>query len=157
MMLAARVDEYGKAGWIAATILGFVLWWPVGLAMLVFAGCSGRLRRGWSGELPGQWHNMGGGCDWAPWGSQRRRDRWERRQARWGGGGGGGPSGNQAFDDYRAETLRRLEDEQREFVDYLERLRRAKDKAEFDQFMADRRGGRPAGGQPNAYPPGESV
>ncbi len=39
----------------------------------------------------------------------------------------------------RAETLRRLEEEQREFVDYLERLRQAKDKAEFDQFMADRR------------------
>ena len=31
------------------------------------------------------------------------------------------------------------EDEQKEFIDYLERLRRAKDKTEFDQFMADRR------------------
>jgi hypothetical protein len=35
--------------------------------------------------------------------------------------------------------LRRLEDEQREFREFLERLRMAKDKAEFDQFMADRR------------------
>ena len=50
MMLAAKVDEFGKAGWIAATILGFVLWWPIGLALLVFMGCSGRLRRGWHGE-----------------------------------------------------------------------------------------------------------
>ena len=48
-------------------------------------------------------------------------------------------SGNRAFDEYRTETLRRLEDEQREFRDFLERLRQAKDKAEFDQFMADRR------------------
>ena len=48
-------------------------------------------------------------------------------------------SGNHAFDDYRSETLRRLEDEQREFKDFLERLRFAKDRAEFDQFMADRR------------------
>jgi hypothetical protein len=51
-----------------------------------------------------------------------------------------GPSGNRAFDEYRAETLRRLEDEQREFIEFLDRLRHAKDKAEFDQFMADRRG-----------------
>ena len=52
----------------------------------------------------------------------------------------GRPSGNKAFDDYRTETLRRLEEEQREFQDFLERLRQAKDKAEFDQFMAERRG-----------------
>ena len=48
-------------------------------------------------------------------------------------------SGNRAFDEYRIETLRRLEDEQREFRDFLDRLRMAKDKAEFDQFMAERR------------------
>ena len=48
-------------------------------------------------------------------------------------------SGNHAFDEYRTETLRRLEEEQREFRDFLDRLRFAKDKAEFDQFMAERR------------------
>ena len=48
-------------------------------------------------------------------------------------------SGNRAFDDYRTETLRRLEDEQREFREFLERLRQAKDKSEFDQFMSERR------------------
>ena len=48
-------------------------------------------------------------------------------------------SGNRAFDEYRADTLKRLEDEQREFRDFLARLRQAKDKAEFDQFMAERR------------------
>jgi hypothetical protein len=48
-------------------------------------------------------------------------------------------SGNRAFDDYRAETLRRLEDEQREFREFLQRLRAARDKTEFDQFMAERR------------------
>jgi len=51
-----------------------------------------------------------------------------------------GGSGNAAFDEYRAETIKRLEDEQKEFVEYLEKLRQAKDKSEFDQFMADRRG-----------------
>jgi hypothetical protein len=55
-------------------------------------------------------------------------------------------SGNTAFDDYRAEALKRLEEEQKEFSSFLDRLRRAKDKAEFDQFMAERR----------STPPGES-
>ena len=48
-------------------------------------------------------------------------------------------SGNRAFDEYRTETLQRLEEEQREFHDFLARLRMAKDKSEFDQFMAERR------------------
>jgi hypothetical protein len=50
------------------------------------------------------------------------------------------------------ETLRRLEEEQKEFRDFLERLRHAKDKAEFDQFMADRRS-RPQGSAPSEPPP----
>ena len=47
-------------------------------------------------------------------------------------------SGNTAFDAYKAETLRRLQDEQDAFETFLQRLRDAKDKAEFDQFMEDR-------------------
>lgn len=47
-------------------------------------------------------------------------------------------SGNSAFDAYKHETLRRLEEEQDKFEDFLKRLRDAKDKAEFDQFMDDR-------------------
>jgi hypothetical protein len=44
-----------------------------------------------------------------------------------------------AFDEYRADTLRRLENEQQEFQDFVDRLRAARDKAEFDQFMNERR------------------
>jgi hypothetical protein len=47
-------------------------------------------------------------------------------------------TGNSAFDEYREETLRRLEEEQTAFHSFMERLRKAKDKAEFDQFMAER-------------------
>lgn len=47
-------------------------------------------------------------------------------------------SGNTVFDAYRAETLRRLEEEQNAFESFLQRLRDAKDKQEFDAFMADR-------------------
>jgi hypothetical protein len=72
---------------------------------------------------------------------QRKMD-WMRSKmagAGFGPAGFGSSSGNRAFDDYRAETLRRLEEEQKEFRDFLERLRFAKDKTEFDQFMAERR------------------
>ena len=62
-------------------------------------------------------------------------------------------SGNRAFDDYRAETLRRLEDEQREFKEFLERLRFAKDRSEFDQFMAERRNRPPSGRSAAPQPP----
>jgi len=55
--------------------------------------------------------------------------------------------GNRVFDEYRTETLRRLEEEQREFKAFLDRLRHAKDKAEFDQFMAER------GHRPQTPPP----
>ena len=48
-------------------------------------------------------------------------------------------TGNTAFDEYREDTLRRLEDEQSAFEGFLGRLRAAKDKAEFDQFMTERR------------------
>jgi len=50
----------------------------------------------------------------------------------------GKSSGNSAFDAYKSETLRRLEEEQDNFEAFLKRLREAKDKAEFDQFMDDR-------------------
>ena len=86
---------------------------------------------------------------------ERVRNRMERHfgpSANWfGGAGGGASSGNRAFDDYRAETLKRLEEEQHEFKDFLTRLRDAKDRAEFDQFMAARRQ-RPV--EPNEPPQG---
>ena len=83
---------------------------------------------------------------------QDKMDRVRDKMDRFGGGGGGwwGPpsSGNHAFDEYRAETVRRLEDEQREFREFLERLRFARDRAEFDQFMAERRNRPTPEGQP---------
>ena len=48
-------------------------------------------------------------------------------------------SGNAAFDQYRDETLRRLEEEQQAFGDFMERLKRARDQVEFERFMAERR------------------
>jgi Protein of unknown function (DUF2852) len=77
----------------------------------------------------------------------RLQDKMEQvrdKMDRMGGGGGNWwgrspSSGNRAFDEYKADTLRRLEDEQREFREFLQRLRFARDRAEFDQFMSERR------------------
>jgi len=134
MVLAEKIDDVGKCGWIVATVAGFWLFWPVGLAIILFLAWSGRMRA-WRMERRGRWYNTPPGAQqtqggFGPWGGGCG---WRSRA------GYAPPSGNAAFDEYRAETLRRLEEEQREFVEYLERLRRAKDKAEFDQFMADRR------------------
>jgi Protein of unknown function (DUF2852) len=133
---------------IILTVLGFLWWWPIGLVLLgLFLG---RGKFGWrcplsyAGDAP--MFNGGHG-----------RDRWERKMTRLqdkmemvrakadefrGGRDWFGPatSGNRAFDDYRSETLKRLEEEQREFKDFLARLRFARDRSEFDQFMAARRG-----------------
>jgi hypothetical protein len=120
---------------IAFTVLGFIFWWPVGLAMLFYMigsgrmGCFGRRRRAremyqaqkWQGEETSPWES------WKSWASSPGSSR------------PAASSGNHAFDEYRSETLRRLEEEQKEFGSFLERLRFAKDKAEFDQFMAERR------------------
>jgi hypothetical protein len=126
MELVAKLDEYGKAAWIALMVLGFIVFWPVGLAILAFLIWSGRMGC-WKHGGPGRWYRNG--TDQAKSGPQS----W------FGGGRRQASSGNSAFDEYREETLRRLEQEQEEFRDFLERLRHAKDKAEFDQFMADRR------------------
>jgi len=127
MELAARLDDYGKPAWIAVMVLGFVLFWPVGLAILAYMIWSGRMACRKHGG-PGRWHHEGVS------GGRAKASRWcgAGRRAR-------SSSGNLAFDEYREETLRRLEDEQEEFESFLERLRQAKDKAEFDQFMAERR------------------
>lgn len=130
MPITAKLDELGKPAWIALMIAGFIIWWPVGLATLAFLIWSGRMGCGY------------GASHW-----QSKMDRMQRKMDWMRGHMGGGSSGNRAFDEYRAETLKRLEDEQREFRDFLDRLRMAKDKSEFDQFMTERRN-RPSPDQP---------
>src|SRR5262249_57982456 len=97
-------------------LLGLILFWPVGLGVLAYLIWSGRMgswKRDFEGmsKARGRWYGMCGSG-------------WRRSET----------TGNHAFDEYRAETLRRLEEEEREFKEFLDRLRQAKDKAEFDQF-----------------------
>ncbi len=135
MHLAARVDDFGKPAWIALMILGFVVFWPIGLAILGYMIWSRRMGC-WQGR--GRWYRAERDEERQAYRDMKRawKEQW---RARWHGEHHVSTSGNSAFDEYRNETLQRLEDEQREFKDFLERLRHAKDKAEFDQFMTDRR------------------
>ncbi len=104
------LDERGKGAWIAATILAFVAVWPLGLALLAYLIWSKRM-----------------------FSCRHRHDHRNMRH-----NGFSAQTGNSAFDAYREETLKRLEDEHSEFLDFLKKLREAKDKAEFDQFMKGR-------------------
>ena len=150
MPITAKLDEFGKPAWIALTVLGFMAWWPIGLATLAFTIGSGRMGCGYRGQDRWQ-HKM-----------ERMQSKMDWMRAKMSGGNPAGSpwssapsSGNRAFDDYRSETLRRLEDEQREFKDFLERLRFAKDKTEFDAFMNERRG-RPDNEAPQSSPPAQN-
>jgi hypothetical protein len=133
MPITARIDEFGKAAWIGLIVLGFWAFWPLGLAILAFTIWSGRMGCGFHGGYDRWQHKMER--------MQRKMDWMRSRMSGEPGPAWCGPrsSGNRAFDEYRMETLRRLEEEQREFRDFLDRLRAAKDKAEFDQFIAERR------------------
>jgi hypothetical protein len=139
MVLVDKLDELGKPAWIGLAILGFIAWWPIGLAVLAFSIGSGRM---------GCSYHRNGGRWQSRWQSkmERMQEKMDRVRAKMDGSRSGGDwwgappsSGNRAFDDYRSETLHRLEEEQREFKEFLERLRFAKDRAEFDQFMSERR------------------
>ena len=116
-------------GWIVLTVVGFLLWWPIGLALLFFTlgsrkmGCWGYQDR-WASKMERM---------------QGKMDRMRNRMDRHGFPFGPASSGNRAFDEYRTETLQRLEDEQKDFREFLDRLRHAKDKEEFDLFMAQHR------------------
>ena len=107
------LDQRGKGAWIAAMIVGFIVFWPVGLALLAYMIWSKRMFKGCKTHRHAE-----NACH------QRRH--------------GFQSSGNSAFDAYKADTLRRLEEEQEQFETFLQRLREAKDKAEFDEFMEDR-------------------
>ncbi|MBS0565071.1 MAG: DUF2852 domain-containing protein [Proteobacteria bacterium] len=110
------LDDRGKGAWIAAMILGFIFFWPVGLALLAYMIWSKRM---FSKGTCGFGHRMG---------SHPFRTHGQRFRS----------SGNSAFDAYKADTLDRLQREQDEFEAFLERLRASKDKSEFDQYMEER-------------------
>lgn len=132
--LVAKLDDLGQPAWIAVMVLGFVLFWPVGLAVLAYLIWSGRMGCARNGGWSSRW--------------ERKMQKFQDKMDRWGGpyadrgrsfAAGFGSSGNRAFDEYREATMKRLEEEFGEFKSFLDKLREAKDRQEFEQFMNDRR------------------
>jgi hypothetical protein len=141
-------DRFGDCGrgWrpfeIFAMVFGFIVFWPIGLAIVLFKVWQRKF--GFEGDL-----------------FAFAQDRAADLQARWQdatgqsprrsvGGGWRGPgfmrsSGNVAFDDWRENELARLEEErrklaeaEREFAEHIDELRRARDRDEFESFMKAR-------------------
>ncbi len=134
---------------LVAMILGFIIFWPIGLAILGlkiwqkksrYEGDLGSfLRERWDANAHSDFReafmrNFGCGA-----GREEAGRAWHS---------GMRATGNSAFDSWRDAELARLEEErqqlvaaEREFADYLERLRQAKDREEFERFMAERRAG----------------
>lgn len=121
-----------RPAWTPLTILlmviGFIVFWPLGLAMLAYILWGDRIpeiRRHFAmnGEARREWAGFCGRSS----------------------GFGFRSSGNAAFDEYREKELKRLEEERRkldqelrDFESYMRDLRRARDQEEFDRFMRER-------------------
>lgn len=120
---------------IALMVLGFIVFWPLGLAVLGYI-IWGEKFGGSAEKAQGYWSK---GKSWCGPGSHRHgRHHY-----------GVSSSGNAAFDEYRSEQLRRLEEERarldeevNDFHEYMANLNKAKDREEFDRFMNARRGSR---------------
>lgn len=111
---------------VALMVLGFVVFWPLGLAMLAYILFGDRFR-----DFKREANRSADGIF-----SKCRHGRYGRSHF---------STGNVAFDDWRKAELDRIEEERRkldemraEFDSYLRELRRAKDQEEFDRFMRER-------------------
>ena len=117
---------------IALMVIGFMVFWPLGFAMLAYIIWGDRLE-GFKQNVNRATDGIFGGC--------RKAASWKTASR----------TGNVAFDDWREKELERLENERRkldetlaEFDDYMRELRRAKDQEEFDRFMSNRSRSTPA-------------
>lgn len=125
-MLLARIDEYGKAAWLGLAVLAFLTAWPLGLAIFAFLVASGRTRA-WQAEArrsPGRWFNLRGPAE-------RMANRTSAAVSH--------PSGDEAFKAYRIVELDQLHVQEKESRAFLNRLCLARDKEEFDSFLAEQR------------------
>lgn len=118
---------------IALMVLGFIIFWPLGLAMLAYI-------------IWGE--KFGGSSEKAEEFFKSKRKEWKKHERRHGRGRGHRSSmtGNAAFDSYRDEQLDRLDEERRRldeevkaFGEYMDNLAKARDREEFDRFMRERR------------------
>jgi len=132
MNQSATAPRYCSRGrWTALNIvlmiIGFAVFWPLGLAMLAWIIWGDEIGAK-AQELKGQFRSF-----------SERAPRFHHEAH-----GFRGRTGNAAFDEYREQELKRLDEERRkleamraEFESFLSELRRVKDQEEFDRFMRD--------------------
>ncbi len=128
---------------IAAVVVGFVFVWPASVGYLVWKFAGYPVPKALEGYM--NRHFDRSGSFWRGCGAKMResaRDFADGTFAR--------DTGNLAFEEYRQAELkrldeerRRLDDEAREFSSFVEELKRAKDREEFDAFMKNRRAAAP--------------
>jgi len=111
---------------IAMMIIGFMIFWPLGLAMIAYIVWGDRLDQ-FKSDVNKATDKASDLFTKGPSFNSNQR------------------TGNVAFDDWREAELKRLHEERMkldsmraEFDDYARELRRAKDQDEFDKFMAHR-------------------
>jgi len=148
--MSATQDAYGQrtsAGYgrgygrwsgfeILAMVLGFIVFWPIGLGVLGYK----------------LWQKKMGGPDLqsvaeSGWSYARSTMAGASSASKpWAQGFRAATSGNSAFDNWKAAELQRLEEERRkledahrEFAEFVENVRKAKDREEFERFMNERR------------------
>lgn len=116
---------------IAMMVIGFMIFWPLGLGMLAYILWGERLDI-MKTDINHATDRFAGKLN-RNWGRCRGRSSYSVR------------TGNVAFDDWREEEISRLEEERakldemrNEFDEHLRELRRAKDQNEFDDFMKSR-------------------
>jgi hypothetical protein len=149
----ARKAAWRENGWrpgygwspfnIAAMVIGFIIFFPIGLAILFWNVWTARRQRS---EFAFANMNPMTGWNAAPW-SQTNRDLSRN-------------SGNAVFEDYKKATLERLEEERRKlaaeqdaFASFLDDLKRAKDRTEFERFMQERESARETSRDADPPPP----
>ncbi|KQO68833.1 hypothetical protein ASG51_04845 [Methylobacterium sp. Leaf465] len=117
---------------IGAIVVAFVYWWPLAAAYIAWkvAGYPAL------SELRGL---AGRGFSWN---ASATRSRFAAAFE----SANGGSTGNLAFDAYRRSEIERLDaqrralqEESRAFAEFVEELKRAKDREQFDAFMQKRR------------------
>jgi hypothetical protein len=136
-MSTAIIKPHWSPLTITLMVLGFIIFWPLGLAVLGYI-IWGEKFGGSAEKAEAYWQK---GKSWVS--ANKSGNSWSSKSH------GFSSSGNAAFDDYRAEQLRRLEQERARldaeidaFHEYMANLNKAKDREEFDRFMAEHRGSR---------------
>lgn len=97
---------------IFAVIAGFIVFWPLGLAAIGYVL--------WGGSIDSLVDDA----------AKKVREIFGAKPA-------AAPAPAASFEDYRNETLTRLEAEQSRRAEHLRRLREARDRAEFDRILGE--------------------